>query len=395
MTREQIMAASLGELEERRAQLLACEGEDFDVEEAEAVAARMAELQREGRARRALEAEARAAIDSGAATQVETGAPAAPSSGEERFDASSPEYRTAWLKDLAHGVGMRGFDTEMTDAERRAFTFMTSNSDPIVPTQTQNRIVELVEASATIFSDLTVDGFANVYEVPRHKSIDAGDAKVTNENTANDDEQDTFDTITLTGEEIRKHLRVSRKMQVQSVQAFEDWVVRHLASRMAVAKDKYVISQLTDGTYGMLSKNKVQTSKAGAVSDSDVLGVIALLSTGGEGGGECRIYANNKTIWTRLAEVKDANGRPIYKEAAQANEAMRIHGLSVRKDDNLADDVIMVGYPKLVGANSFDPMSVMSDVDVKTREATIAAYELFDCAVEVPSAWAQLTVKSA
>ena len=82
MTREQIMAASLGELEERRAQLLACEGEDFDVEEAEAVAARMAELQREGRARMALEAEARAAIDSGAATQVETGAPAAPS-GED------------------------------------------------------------------------------------------------------------------------------------------------------------------------------------------------------------------------------------------------------------------------------------------------------------------------
>ena len=30
MTREQIMAASLGELEERRRQLLACEGEDFD-----------------------------------------------------------------------------------------------------------------------------------------------------------------------------------------------------------------------------------------------------------------------------------------------------------------------------------------------------------------------------
>lgn len=394
MTREQIMAASLGELEERRTQLLACQGEDFDVEEAEAIAERMAALQREGRARAALEAEARDAIDFGTATPLETGAPGAPSAGEERFDASSPEYRSAWLKDLARGVGMRGFDTEMTDAEQRAFTFMTSNSNPIVPTQTQNRIVELVESSSTIFSDLTVDGFSNVYEVPRHISVDAGDAKVTAENTANDDEQDTFKTITLTGEEIRKHLKVSRKMQVQSISAFEDWVVRHLAARMSVAKDKYVISQLADGEAGMDEGNKVQTAKAGVVSDSDLLGLLAKLSTGGEDGGTCRFYASNTTIWKRLAEVKDANGRPIYKESTDPNEAMRIHGVGVKRDDNLADDVILVGYPKLVAANSFDPMSVMSDVDVKTRESTIAAYELFDCAAEVPKAWAQLTVKS-
>lgn len=396
MTLEEIRKAAYAALEERRKELLAADGEAFDVEEANAIAERMAELEREGDARRALEARARAAIDSGAAQPVDTGAPGAPAgAGEQRFDAASPEYRTAWLKSLARSVDVRGFDTEMSDVERRAFTFTTGNSGDVVPTATQNRIIELVDSSTSIYADLTVDSFSNVYEVPRHKSIVAGDAKVTDENTANEDEQDAFDLIAVTGEEIRKHIKVSRKMQVQSIDAFEEWVVRHLAARMGVAKEKLVISRLQDAEAGMAAANKLTTAKAGTVTDSELLKLFACLKTGGEDGGAMRLYASNTTIWTVLAEVKDANGHPLYKESTDPAEAMLIHGTGVKKNDCLPDGVILAGYPRLVAANSFDPMSIMADVDVITREKVISAYELFDCVAEVPEAWGQLTVKSA
>ena len=397
MNIEEIKKAGYDALEKRRAELLGMDPDDerFDVDEANAIAKRMKDIEDAAAARSALEKRARDGIDAGEFKRIDI-----PGSREDEpcgveAIAASAEYRSAWLKNLASDCNMScSFSTSMSEAEKRAFTFLTSNSDPVVPTETKNRIVELVESSATILNDITVDGFEKVYEVIRHKSIDEGDAKKTDENAANDDEKDTFDTIPLTGQEIKKHINVSRKMQVQSVDAFEDWVVRHLAARMAVAKEKLVIANILDTGKGMASANKVETAESGAISDSDILGLIALLKTGGEDGGTAFFYANNKTIWTQLAEVKDANGRPIYKDSTDPALAMIIHGFGVKKAENVEDGKVLVGYPKLVAGNSFDPISIMSDVNVKTREATVSAFEIFDCALEVPEAFAQLSVKA-
>ena len=37
---------------------------------------------------------------------------------------------------------------DMTDAERRAFTFLTTNTTPVVPKDIVNRIIELVRSEA-------------------------------------------------------------------------------------------------------------------------------------------------------------------------------------------------------------------------------------------------------
>ena len=133
---------------------------------------------------------------------------------------------------------------ELTQKEERAFTFVTENTGAVVPTEILNRIVSLVDNDSPIYLDSSKSNMVFGFEIPRLKSIDAGEAKVVNEGEANDDEQDSFDNISLAGVEIKKHIVMSRKMQFQSIKAFEDWVVVHLSERIRVAKEKYIIEQL-------------------------------------------------------------------------------------------------------------------------------------------------------
>ena len=65
---------------------------------------------------------------------------AATPAAQTEYNAGSPEYRRAYLKNLAVRDGVHLFG-EMSREERDAFTFMTSNSQPVVPTEMMNRIV--------------------------------------------------------------------------------------------------------------------------------------------------------------------------------------------------------------------------------------------------------------
>ena len=170
---------------------------------------------------------------------------------EQSYNRNSPEYRTAWLKNMAvrDGVHLLG---EMTKQERAAYTMTTANTAAPVPTEIMNRIVDLVQSSTAIYSDATKSGMTSGFAIPRIKSIKQGDAKETAEGVANDDEQDTWDQLSLDGVEIKKHLVITRKMTWQSIAAFETWIAEHLARRIGNAKDKRCITQLDSTTYGMI-----------------------------------------------------------------------------------------------------------------------------------------------
>lgn len=390
-TKEQYRSADATALEARRAELLAVSGDatiptddleaesrayEAEVEFRNAYSARM-----RGQVAQALEAPAR---------------PVVQAAEERSYDASSPEYRTAWLKARAADMPFKvGFSTAMTDAERRSYTYLSTDDNvaAIMPTETRNRIIELVTASSTIYRDITNYPADKVYQVPRHTAILENDAAFTNENTANGDEKDNFDYITLTGLELRKQVKVGRKMMIQTIDAFEAWLVNHLATRMLNALDLKAIALLSDDTKGMSAANKgFASASAATVTDDDLLNLFAHLDTKGEAGGRPVMYANYKTVWSYLANVKDDNGRPLYKDSTDTAFAMRIHGVGVKQEDNLPDGVILLGYPSLIEGAMFEDVNFMRDIDVATRETIIAGYALWDMCLTVPTAFAKLTV---
>ena len=301
------------------------------------------------------------------------------------YGPDSPEYRSAWLKNMAvrEGVHLLG---EMNAEEREAWTHTTANTTAVVPTVTMNRIVELVESMYPIYNDAQKSAMTQGFEIPRHKTIAQGDAAATNEGAANDDEKDTFDYLPLSGVEIKKHLVISRKMKWQSIDAFEDWIVGHLAERIGVAKETRILSQLVDATYGIANANIATGVEA---TDANIRAKLALV----KGMGAKVVYANAYTIWNIFAGINDGAGNKAFIPSPKADPVTQgvMYGFTVKLDDNLDNKVMLAGIPGKIIANNFEDLFINHAMDPKTFEEIIAGYSLFDAGLENPLSFVKVT----
>jgi HK97 family phage major capsid protein len=291
------------------------------------------------------------------------------------LDLGSPEYRSAFYKDLAQRSGLDLRDgTDLTEVERRAFTFMTTNTGSLIPLQTQNIIKELVLSTKTLLEDVTVDHFTQQYEVPRHKAIVAGDAAVNPEGTANTDEQDDFDTVPIHGKDILKHAIISANMGIQSIDAFEGWLVNHILTRLLHAENKLLYEQLEVATYGIRAANKIEAED---LTDALVRQALALI----RGEGLTVMYANQATVFNRIAGVQDSTGRPLYLDSTMSANPLiagRAYTAAIKVDDVIADDTIWVGKPAELGANEFEAPNILQDIDVTNRKRIFGGFAKFD-----------------
>ena len=376
------------ELEARRAQIgeeVEKDGADLDALEAE-IKGIKAELEARKEAA-AKKAEIRNAVASGDGKVVaEIPAEEKRTMEEIKYNAQSPEYRTAWLKNIAQRDGQKIFG-DLTETEQRAFTFTTANTGAVVPTETMNRIVELVESMAPMYDDATKTGMVKGFGVPRHKSIAAGDATATAEGVANADEEDTFDLLALDGVEIKKHVEITRKMQWQSIDAFEAWLTNHIAKRIAVAKETQIRARLDAVATGIAAANVLT---AQTYAESTVRAILAKIKQSGT-----KVwYANTNTIWNGLAGIQDGNDRPLFVPSTTDSDPTvqgRIYGGSVKVDENLADNVVYVGVPASILANDFEALFMNNAIDPKTFKTIIAGYSLFDADLENPLAFVKAT----
>lgn len=323
---------------------------------------------------------------------------AAQNQHEERTGnpASSAEYRSAWLKNIAVRSGVSLFG-DMTAEERVAYTTTTANSAAVVPTVIMNRIIDLVEAQCPMLEDATRTGMTSGFGVPRRKKITKGDAKGVKEGTANaDDEQNEFDLLPLDGIEIKKHVVLSRKMKFKSIDAFEDWLVKELSDRIAVAKNTVIRARLDGGApdggsvvaeAGIAADTNVLTTKK--YTDAEIRNVFSLL----KGKGERVVYANSKTIWNGLAGIEDGNHVKLFVPSSMVDPVIagRIYGATVKQDDAIADNVAYFGVKGQVLANDFDEMEIFSAIEPKTANDIKTAYSLFDAGLQNPCSFVKVT----
>lgn len=361
-------------------------------------------------------AAARSAIECGSARRVDS-VPVARSANAggiagiyDRTDYAAAARR-AWVKNVAERSGVRLVEgTALTDAERSAmnrtmeqraaFSHLTTNTDSVIPVEVKNEIVSLIDNTAVLFGDITKYNFPNQFEIPRHKAIAKGDAAATAEGAApTDDEQNEFDVMTLTGEEIKKTVKMSRKMAVQSIDSFEQYVINETAARLSVAANGLVHSRLLDKTLGMDTANQITTAKANTMTKADVTKMLSLIySYGNMAPKGVTIYANNNTIWNYIAMIEDANGRSYFVDEKLEDPAVEGHifGKLVKRDDSIADGIVRAGYSDLIRGNIFDGADVMPYIAQDgSQQRCFDGYLLFDCGLVVPKAFAQLTVKTA
>ena len=399
MTRDEIMMLDMQGIETRTAQIRnEMNDQNADIAalttEVEAIEERRSQL-RNREARAALEAR----IAGGEGVTTRTLAPMAAAQQEARsYGPESMEYRNAWLKNIA--VRSNGRNVEymlgaMTEAEERAYTHTTANTGAVVPHVTMNKIIDLIESQAPMLADAMRSSMVTGFGVPRVKAILAGDAKGVAEGTANADETNEFDMISLDGIEIKKHVVISRKMSWQSIDAFEAWLTQHLADRIMVAKERQIRARLDgDAPEGGNIVSNAGIDAANILTgqeytDEAISAIMAKL----KGRGEKVVYANGTTIWSKLALIKDGDGRKLFVPNSMGDPLVqgRIYGAEVKQDDEIPENVVYFGVKGQILANDFEALFVHSAIEPKTLCNIITAYSLFDSALQNPKAFVKAT----
>lgn len=377
---------------------------------------RRAQLDQTAQTRAAAVAAARAAIDNGTAQRIDS-VPLARSANNfgtgavyDTTDYAAAEQR-AWVKGVAERAGaqlVEGYT--LTDAERAAqnhamqqraeFNHTTANTGSVIPVELQNEIISLIDNTAVLWGDMPKQNFPHQFEIIRHKSIDAGDAAQTAEGAApTDGEQNTYDTLKFEGVEIKKTLKMSRRMAVQSVDSFQSYLVKEIAARLSVACNTHAHARLVNKDYGMEETNKIKTSTVNALKKADLAGLLSKLYTYNNPAPKgAIIYANNNVIWNFIAMLEDSNGRSYFVDEKNADPSVEGHifGKLVKRDDSIADGVIIAGYPDLFEGNVFDGPDVMPYIAPDgSQNRCFDGYELIDCGLAVPKSFAQLTIKTA
>ncbi len=303
-------------------------------------------------------------------------------------------YRRAWLKNLAVRQGTPLFG-ELTTEERAAFVATTGNTGAVVPPAVLNRITELVESMSPMYDDAAKTNMLQGFSVPRHKATAQGDAAGVAEGAANVDEKDTFDLLTLDGIEIKKHVVLSRKMKFKSIEAFESWLVQHIAQRIAVAKEKVILARLDgkapDGgsviaNSGIAAAN-ILTGQA--YTDAAIRAIFGKL----KGQGARVVYANSATIWNHLAGIEDGMKQKLFVPNSMGDPIVqgRIYGATIKVDNNLDDNVVYFGTVGQVLANDYEDLFVFSAVEPKTANDIKTGYSLFDAGLENPESFVKAT----
>ena len=385
--KEKLKKMSVAELQARQNELKAIgeNPENRSTEELEQLAEERTAIDEELAERRAEAARAQLRRDTVAGTVGVNVLARQPQQEARNYGPDSNEYRTAWLKNMAVRNGEMLFG-EMTAEERDAWTHTTANTSAVVPTELMNRIVELVESTSPRYNDAAKSAMVSGFQIPRHTAIVQGDAAATNEGVANDDEKDTFDYLPLSGVEIKKHIVITRKMKWQSISAFEDWIVTHIAERIGVAKEARILSALGDATYGIAAANIGTGVEA---TDANIRAYLAKI----KGQGRKVVYANAYTIWNIFAGINDGAGNKAFIPSPQADPVTQgvLYGMTVKLDDNLADKVMYAGIPSKILANNFEDLFINRAMDPKTFEDIIAGYSLFDAGLENPLSFVKVT----
>ncbi len=301
---------------------------------------------------------------------------------EKIYDASSVEYKNAFLKDIT------GRADQMTQLENAAFVHTTQNTPAVLPTTMVDEIWDLVSKNHVIMGDITIYRTGTILEVVKHTAIVKGAAAKKAEATANDDEQNTFVKVTLSGNDFTKSLEISYAEAEMSIDAFEKYLVNEIATNLGEALADDAVETIASG---INSANKITTAAAGKMAYTDITGAFALLKRTNAP----VVYCTRATLYNRLATLENSAGQLIYQPSAVAGVPGTLLGAEVKIEDSVADDVLLIGDPKKFVYNMIQDVMVETDKDIKSHKYIYSGYARGEGSLIDDQAFTQLTVKTA
>jgi HK97 family phage major capsid protein len=310
---------------------------------------------------------------------------------EERKDepkgVESPEYRSAFLKTLQ--------GKPLTDAEKREFTLVPNTAGAVVPTQTANMIFDNMTKIAPMLNEIQLLRVAGGLRIAVQGTRNAAAAHA--EGVAVVPAADTLVTVTLSGFEFIKVIRISATIQTMGIDAFESWIAKTLGEDIAVVIDNQIINGGT--VTGSISAAQVWvdgtnqiTYVPNALAYTDITGLIALLPSAFDR--NAKFIMRKSTFYGQVLNILDANGNPIVVKDISAPGKYSILGYPVLIDDNVAANEAYLGdYKQVVGNLSQDiKIDRSTESGFLNNSVDFRGTAIFDCDMAQATAIVKLNV---
>lgn len=274
---------------------------------------------------------------------------------------ASTEYRSAFYKTLLGqkltDVEQRTFNRamEIQDAERRADAFnTTTNSAAVLPTTTLNEIIKKARTMGGLIAH------CRNFNIPTNISVPIGTpstkAQWHVEGAAVESEKVQTAAVSFGGYEIIKVFSISAAAKKMSVQAFEAYMIDELTNCVMEAIADALVNGTGEGQgTGLLTgitwneANSLTFAAGGNIEYTHFTKMLAMLKRGYAAG--AKFAMSNATLYNRVYSLVDGNKRPIFIADPKNESIGYILGKEVVIDDNLEDDVIILGDFNYMGYN--------------------------------------------
>ena len=313
-------------------------------------------------------------------------------------------YNTAFMKSLM-GTTLNNEELDVFNSVNDKFrnaTQTTEEHQVLIPETIKEGIWKEIGELHPIFADVRptyVKGDLTIIK----EETEGTDAEWVDEKTEGTDADTAFGTLSLTGCELVKSIRISWKMKKMSIEAYQQYIITHLAEKMARAlafgilkgKGKPSASEHKPQPKGIIPTLEGEGSTPQVVQFdanikyTDLTNLMSKIKSGYLTGAV--IYANNKTIWNQLANVVDANGRPLFIPDVTNGGVGRILSIIVKEEDAMDDDELLLGN---VGRgyvmNINENVTLYQEDHVKARATDYMTYAIVDGDVLTTKAFALL-----
>lgn len=270
------------------------------------------------------------------------------------FTLASQEYRSAFLKHLRR--------EDMSDVERRAFTFLTTNTTAPLPEAMQNRIIDLIGEAHPIVADVYSLHSGEAISIPVAKAI-AADAGKSAEGEAANELQVTFDNVTLAGDDYTANVKLSYKMAHMAIPAFEDYLITQISARLG--------AQLAADIVANIKAQMAEANKTtGGVTYATVCAGFGALKRVGN----VVVYGTRETIFNKLVGMVDGNKRPIFQQPITAAAAGVLLGATIKYEDAMGAGELLIGDPSKYLQNVVAPVIIEHAKDIDVHKVTYSGY---------------------
>lgn len=298
---------------------------------------------------------------------------------------TSDNYLNAWAKTL-QGKPLDKKESEAYRLVNDAYTHTTKNTGTVIPKTVATKIWELAGEMYPYFADVQKTYVNGLFAVPMEDT--SSDAAWYEESSRTEDGKETFKEFLLSGCELSRAITVSWKLKEMAMDDFIPYIQRKMAKKMGAAAGYGATHGKGTAETGKPEPVGVVTALlnekdapqvieySGVPTFTNITAARALIKSGYSAG--LKMYANSSTIWNKIANIVDANKRPIFMPDPTSG-GYRVLGMEVKEDDSMADGEILVsnafaGYH----ANINKEMTMMSEDHVKDRQTDYCAYAIMD-----------------